>query len=150
MEDPDAAGHARGWGSSRYSNAVMTVDQQIGRVLDAIQSSPTYHHRTVVVVTADHGGGAPRTGHDVATNAVNFRVPLFVWGTGIPAGVDAYSLFANRADPGDVRVSYSDTSRPPPLRNGDTGNLAVSLLGLPPIPGSSLIPLFRPSPARVD
>jgi hypothetical protein len=150
LEDADATGHARRWGSAGYSNGVLIADRQIGRVLDAIQSSPAYLNRTAVIVTADHGGGAPPTGHNFATNLLNCRIPFFIWGPGIPAGAEAHRLFSNREDPGNDRVSYADASRPHPLRNGDSGNLALSLLGLPPIPGSSLIPRLNLMPVPID
>jgi hypothetical protein len=54
--------------------------------------------------------------------------------------MDLYTLFANRADPGTNYVDYNAVWQP--LRNGDSGNLALAMLGLPPIPGSTLIPLF--------
>jgi len=60
------------------------------------------------------------------------------WGPGVPSGVDAYTLFANRIDPGGARVAYDAEGQP--LRNGDTGNIALALLGLPPVTGS----FFRP------
>jgi hypothetical protein len=142
FDDGDATGHASGWGSSNYRQAITNTDYQIGRVLDAIQSNPVYSNTTILIVTADHGGGDPTTSHTVASSYVNYRVPLFVFGPGIPAGVDLYSLMANRADPGTNRYSYSDSSVLQPLRTGDTGNLGLHFLGLPSIPGSSMIPEF--------
>ncbi len=147
FDDGDATGHASGWGSAAYSNAIMTADQQIGRVLNAIHSNPTYANCTVVIVTADHGGSG--SGHFDPANLPTYRVPLYVWGAGIPAGMDLYSLFSNRADPGTSRPSYSDTNVLQPLRNGDVGNLAVTLLGLPPIPGSSMLPAFSAPPVSL-
>lgn len=52
------------------------------------------------------------------------------------AGSDFYALnTASRTDPGRGRPDYNAASQP--IRNGDSGNLALSLLGLPPVPGSS-------------
>lgn len=144
FDDPDATGHASGWGSSAWSNAIITVDQQLGRVMDALASSPTYASQTLLLVTADHGGGgASATGHGEPGYYTNYAVPMFLWGPGIPANVDLHTLFSNRADPGMGRPDYN--ANPQPLRNGDTGNIALSLLGLPQIPGSSMAPVFAQS-----
>ena len=146
--EPDYAGHDTGWGSAGYSNAVRHVDQQLGRILAAIDSNPALVGQIAVVLTADHGGGGnSSTGHSTTTAYKNFAVPLFVWGAGIPSGIDLYSLFANRGNPGTNRLSYNAT--PQPLRNGDVGNLSLALLGLPPIPGSSMIPQFNLPPIIV-
>ena len=147
FDDGDATGHASGWGSTAYSNAILVADQQIGRVLTALQANPTYANRTIVIVTADHGGTG--SGHNDATAAANYTVPIFLWGVGVPVGVDLYTLFANRANPGTARPSY--TATPQPLRNNDTGNMALTFLGLPLIPGSSMIPLFgTPEPTTIS
>jgi hypothetical protein len=146
FDDGDATGHASSWGSATYSNGVRVADQQIGRVLEGLQANPAYSNRTVVIVTADHGGGSPSSSHNVNSSPLNYRIPLFVWGPGIPAGVDLYTLFANRADPGGDRADYGTPGGLHPLRDGDTGNLALTLLGLPTIPGSSLIPIFGHPP----
>jgi hypothetical protein len=49
-------------------------------------------------------------------------------------------LFANRGDPGTNRTDY--TTRAQPIRDGDGSNLALASLGLPPIPGSFIVPAF--------
>ena len=76
----------------------------------------------------------------------DYTIPFMAWGPGIPAGANAYDVFPTRHDPGTGRPDYNDPLQP--LRNGDTGNLALSLLGLPPIPGSTMIlSLPVPEPA---
>ncbi len=145
FDDGDANGHASGWGSAAYSNGLMLADQQIGRILDAINNSPALAGNTYLIVTADHGGDG--MGHSDATDPKNYSVPFFLWGPGVPAGVDLYSRFTNRADPGASRPDYTTT--PQPIRNGDSGNLALALLGLPSIPGSSMIALLDPGPVAL-
>jgi hypothetical protein len=136
--DPDKAGHRWGWGSPEWSNSIVNLDQQIGRIMDAVRKDPLASNQTAVIVTADHGGTGQ--GHWIGGGTQSIQIPLLLWGPGIPAGVDLYSLFSNRADPGTNWLDYS--ASPQPLRNGDTGNLALNLLGLPPIPGSLMIPKF--------
>lgn len=143
LTEPDTTGHASGWPSMAYSNAVRLVDTQVGKILTAVALNPAMASNTIVIVTADHGGGGSNTrSHTDATHFLNYTIPFFIWGNGIPAGADLYSLFSNRGNPGTNYVNY--TANPQPFRNGDGGNLALSLLGLPPIPGSFMIPLMAP------
>ena len=146
--DPDSAGHNYNWGSPEYADAVGHVDQQLGRLLAAIDANPALSNRIAVVLTADHGGGGSSPdSHSTATRYANYAIPFFVRGPGIPAGANLYDLFANRGDPGTNRPDYNAPVQP--LRNGDSGNLALALLGLPPIPGSSLQPVFGVPPVAL-
>ena len=62
-------------------------------------------------------------------------MPLYVWGPGVPAGADLYWLNpATRANPGSGRPPY--TASPAPIRNSETANLSLDLIGLPAVPGS--------------
>ena len=138
ITEPDTTGHGPGWGSAAYSNAVRTVDTQIGRILDAIDANPVLTNNTAVIVSADHGGIG--TSHTTASLLTNYTIPFFLFSPGAPPGTDVYSLFANRGNPGTNRTDYNTV--PQPIRNADGGNLALSLLGLPPIPGSFAVPIF--------
>ena len=71
-------GHSSGWGSAAWSNAIIVVDQQVGRVLNSLAAHAVYSNDTILIVTADHGGVL--TGHSDASHYTNYTVPVFVWG----------------------------------------------------------------------
>ena len=147
IAEPDLTGHSANWGTPAWSNAVRNVDAQVGRILNAIDAHPALSNRTALIVSADHGGGGvSRNGHTEAYHITNYTIPFFLRAPGIPAGADLYPLFANRGNPGTNRTDYN--TQPQPIRNGDGGNLALGLLGLPPIPGSFMVPaLVFPEPS---
>jgi hypothetical protein len=130
--DPDSVGHVLRWGSSTYRQTVRGVDEYLGQVLQLVETDPQLKGKTAIILTTDHGGTA--FGHNNPKLPENYTIPLFVWGPGVTHG-DLYALNrGTRTDPGDARPDYSADGQP--IRNGDTGNLALSLLGLGPIPTS--------------
>ena len=132
--DPDSSGHATGWPSPGYEDALRTVSGYLDDVLNTVATDPELAGNTVVIVTTDHGGGDPFTSHTVASSATNYTIPMFVWGADVAAGTDLYSLNTGvKTDPGTGRPTFTDANQP--IRNGDTGTLALDLLGLAPIPG---------------
>ena len=132
---PDGVGHGAGWGSDSWNNIVELMDDYVGEVFDLIEGTPNLVDNTIVILTSDHGGIG--TSHGTATEPENYTVPLFVWGAGVAPNADLYALNPNsRTDPGGGRPSYADLHQP--LRNGDTANLALQLLGLGPVPGSTI------------
>jgi len=132
--DTDSAGHAFGWGSPEYLQAVATVDGYLAQVLELVETDPQLAGHTAIIVNTDHGGVG--TDHSEADRAVNYTIPVFVWGAGA-SRADLYAMNAQaRTDPGDGRPDYVTHGQP--IRNGDTGNLALKLLGLGPIPGSMI------------
>ncbi len=153
LRDPDAAGHVFRWSlrrGSRYLRAVEHADELVGRVLEAVEDDLRLAGRTALVVTADHGGSRR---HHRAEREVHYTVPFYVWSPGVPRA-DLYELNDGlRADPGTENVGFD--ADPQPIRNGDAANLDLALLGLPPIPGSTIgaaVPLrVRPDvPVTVD
>lgn len=75
MRNPDSTGHRANWMSAEYIDAVSLVDEQIGRIIDAINANadrPTY-----LIVTADHGGEGNNHFLDIA---VNRTIPWVVYG----------------------------------------------------------------------
>jgi len=143
---PDAAGHAEGWDlteNSLFMRALVEVDRELGRILDAIESDIRLRGKVAIIITADHGGGAPFKSHNQQHMWVNYIIPFIVW-TGTP-GVstgsrDLYTLNpATRRDPGLHQPPHDLTADTlPPIRNSDAANLALDLLGLPPVAGSTV------------
>ena len=133
--DPDSAGHPFGWGSAAYQKAVQKVDSQLGRIFAWIDGSPEFHGKTTIFLTADHGG----LDHGHSNNLLPqvYEIPVYVWGCGAAAGKDLYALNrATRLDPKGGHPLHTDPVQP--IRNGDGANLALKLLGLGPIPGSTI------------
>jgi hypothetical protein len=131
---PDVAGHASGWMSPGYLDAVAETDRLLGELLDTVDATPRLSKRLVIVLTADHGGPPGEKSHSDASDVEDYRIPFVVWGRGIrPA--DLYELNPDYADPGTGRPAYAG---PQPVRNGDLANLVTELLGLGPVPGSEL------------
>jgi hypothetical protein len=136
----DLTAHAKGWDvtpGSPYMKAVGAVDVALGRVLDAIEGDERLRDHTAIVLTADHGGGAPYRHHDQAHMRVDYVIPFLVWTHG-GTPQDLYAANpTTRRDPGLGRPRPADVG-PPPVRNADAGNLCLDLLGFPPIPGSTV------------
>lgn len=132
--DCDSAGHSFGWGSPEYLQGVASVDRCLADVLKLVETDPELKGRTTIVLTADHGGVG--TNHGDCNKCVNYTIPVFVWGAGAGRG-DLYAFNEDtRVEPGELRPEYGFEHQP--IRNGDTGNLALKLLGLEPIPGSTI------------
>jgi arylsulfatase A-like enzyme len=71
LPQTDLTGHAKGWMSSEYLEAVAGADRAIGRVLAAVPAG------TTVIVTADHGG---HDGNHGTTQSVDMTIPWVVAG----------------------------------------------------------------------
>jgi hypothetical protein len=145
LVEPDTVGHASGWENQAWYDSVKLIDDRLAQLFVLIDNNMILRERTAIVLTADHGGGVQV--HVDETAYQNYNVPLFVWGAALPAGANLYDLSTNRFDPGLTRPDYNSAQQP--WRNGDTGNIALSLLGLPPIPGSLMRPelVFVPEPS---
>jgi hypothetical protein len=137
FHDTDSAGHENGWGSGEYMIAVKTVDGYLGDIFNLIATSPQMNGHTTIVLTTDHGGDIDGD-HGDPLKPVDYTIPFLVWGDGVSAGLDLYGLnVSTRLDPGAGRPDYS-IEELMPIRNGDSGNLTLDLLGLESIPGSSI------------
>ena len=104
----------------------------LGKIFKLVeQDVPAMIGTTAIILTADHGNqDNPPTGAD------RYAVPFYVWGPGVKAGADLYALNAGTRQ---VAASYPMTTYAgmQPVRNAEANNLALQLLGLGPIPGSS-------------
>lgn len=139
LKDCDSTGHAESWNltsGSPYLATAKKVDGLIGKLIAGIETAPKLKGKTWLVVTADHGGLTGTKGHGESKEQDNYTIPFYAWGPGVPAGKDLYELNPTRENPGTENPAYGSGSVP--IRNGDAGNLALKLLGLPPIPGSTI------------
>lgn len=144
MPEPDTVGHAKGWGGSEWMDALKQVDHYLAQILETVKGNAATSNKTTVIITADHGGGSPTKTHVNPKERLNYTIPFFVYGPGWEGGKDLYSYFSNRRDPGTEQLPYSAEQQP--IRNGDSGNLALTLLGLPSIPGSFIKPALVDAP----
>lgn len=138
-QDPDATGHANGWSAdpaSAFAATLKAVDTQIGRILKMIDQSAVLRGKTAVILTADHGGHDK--GHGDTKNPLDYTIPFYVWGAGVAPGGDLYAMNpASRKAPGP-KENPPYNIKGQPIRDGDAANLALSLLGLGAVPGSTI------------
>ncbi len=130
---PDVMGHAYGWGSDEYLDAVRYVDQVVGELMETIESRPQLRDRTTVLLTSDHGGAG--LGHYDNRARFNYRVAFMAWGAQVRKGADLYRINPAYRNPGESRPGYAGRQ---PIRNAAIGNLALDLLGVRAIPGSRI------------
>jgi len=151
LKNPDTTGHSYGWNitpGSRYSNTIKTMDSRLGTIFDLIDGDTRFTGRTAVVLTADHGGEG--NDHEDPTLRADYTVPFYVWGPGVMAGADLYALNpTSRLNPGTNRPTSAEGVQP--IRNGEAANVSLMLLGLEPVPGSTIdaaqdLALTVPSP----
>ncbi|MDD5110053.1 MAG: Ig-like domain-containing protein [Patescibacteria group bacterium] len=137
-QDPDATGHSSGWSTtvtSGFAATLKAVDTAIGRIFTMVENSSVLRNKTTIIITADHGGHS--TTHGDTTNYLDYEIPFYVWGAGAAAAQDLYSLNTSTlAAPLQASNPAYATSRP--VHNGDASNLALQLLGLSAIPGSTI------------
>ena len=139
LTHPDSVGHGHGWGSDNYHNSIRAVDADLALVFDLVENNSKFKDKTVLLLTADHGGGGGRLyEHTTPTHPLNFTIPFYTWGQGVSTGADLYALNASTRTSPDAATNpaYSGESAQQPIRNGDIANLAAKLLGLGPVPGS--------------
>jgi predicted AlkP superfamily pyrophosphatase or phosphodiesterase len=82
LDHVDHAGHQHGHGTPQYDAAVEEADRLVGLVLDALRDAGMAD-RSLVLVTADHGGKAKRHG---GSTMGEIEIPCIVRGRGVVPG----------------------------------------------------------------
>jgi predicted AlkP superfamily pyrophosphatase or phosphodiesterase len=81
--DPDGIGHKFGWGSPEQIKAFAEVDAALGVIVEAI-SKAKLAKRSVVIISADHGGHGKGHGEDVPED---MTIPWVAWGKDVKKGL---------------------------------------------------------------
>lgn len=133
IKEPDTAGHASGWNSTEYRKAVEEADTILKQLIDELAKT-SLADETAIIVSSDHGGVAGQKHHGDTDDQGNYIVPLVIYGPGVSRGADLYELSSDdRFEPGLEQVEINS---PQPIRTAEVANVALELLGLPPVPGS--------------
>lgn len=82
LDHVDHAGHEFGHGTQEYFASVKVADELIGTLLKSLESAGMMD-RTIVLITADHGG--KDKGHGGATMA-EIEIPWILYGKGVRHG----------------------------------------------------------------
>jgi arylsulfatase A-like enzyme len=98
-----------------YDGAITYLDEQIGALLDALESRGVLDN-TIVIITSDHGEEFGEHGfvlHGHALNAQSIHVPLIIRGPGVPAGSRVREPVSNAALPSTVmEVAFGEDGFP--------------------------------------
>ena len=132
--DPDEVGHGNRWTWPIYHDAIADVNTYIGDIIVALESNPVYAGNTTIILTTDHGGTG--SSHSDEGKSLNYTIPFYVWGADVGGNGDLYTLNSSTRVQPSGRPAFALTNQP--IRNGDAANLALDLLDLPAIPGSSI------------
>ncbi len=133
VRTPDEIGHLHGWATPEYRDAVQRSDALLGDLVAAVEAAGI--DNVSWIITSDHGGPTGGFLHDIAHLESNYTIPFVVAGPQVAAGADLYALNSGRRiDPGSAQLPTTGTQ---PIRGHETANLALELLGLPPVPGST-------------
>ncbi|MDX1994105.1 MAG: alkaline phosphatase family protein [bacterium] len=89
--NPDYFGHSTGWMSDTYLEMLYTTDQQIGRIIEALEAEGVFED-TLLIITADHGGHELVHGSDIPEDML---VPFLITGPGVEAGLELRQAVTN-------------------------------------------------------
>jgi predicted AlkP superfamily pyrophosphatase or phosphodiesterase len=114
FDDVDHAGHEFGWKTPEYFKAVELIDGLIGQVIAALERA-AIRERTIVLVTADHGGLNKKHG---GATMDEIEIPWIIAGPGVRAGhaiqspVNTYDTAATLAMIFDIQAPTAWIGRP--------------------------------------
>jgi arylsulfatase A-like enzyme len=111
--DPDATAHAKGIGSETTRQALRHVDDDIGRIEDALRSRGLLE-RTNILVTSDHGFSTHTGTLKLAAAVAPFAQPMPDGTHDIVVTEGAIHLRAGR-DPGRVAAIVADLQKRPEI-----------------------------------
>ncbi len=87
LDGVDHAGHGFGWTSPQYDKALELTDSLIGAILETLDNAGI-SEKTVVLVTADHGGKGMKHG---GPSNEELEIPWIIKGPGVRAGLEIRS-----------------------------------------------------------
>ena len=105
--DPDGVGHKFGWGSPEQIKALGDVDAALGVIVEAI-SKAKLAKRSVILITADHGGHGKGHGQDIPED---MTIPWIAWGKGVKS-ISKLPRPYTPATPPPRRFGFSVFNRP--------------------------------------
>jgi len=139
IAETDLVGHDSGWGTPEWLVEVDRVDDWLRQLAEHTIFAD--NHSWGAIVTADHGGDL--NSHGDNSDPWDYTIPFIAIGPNLTPGSDLYELAqASRRDPGQRQLRYSEPWQP--IRNGEAANVALGMLGLPPIAGSFMRGLVVP------
>lgn len=83
FSDGDGAGHSKGWGTPEQKQAFADADDALGTLMRTLRRAGIAE-RSVVLVSADHGGHAKTHGSALSDD---MNIPWFAWGAAVRPGV---------------------------------------------------------------
>jgi len=84
LDHVDHAGHEHGWFSPEYESAIKEADRLLKELIDGIKASGSWD-RTVLLLTADHGGVGTKHG---GMSTAEIEIPWILHGPGVVKGVE--------------------------------------------------------------
>ena len=80
--NPDGAGHSKGWSTPEYMDMLGQLDGCIKRIIEAVEEAGMMDE-TVIMVVADHGGLGTKHGGKTMNE---MQTPWVIYGKGIKKG----------------------------------------------------------------